>query len=75
MLFKCSPDSHAALKTTYEETYFGHTLTIPKRPDPNGDHEKFHKWDNCLTFEEIRAGRMRHREDKSQLLEALPEAA
>lgn len=48
---------------TYEERCAGHALVVLKRYDNHAG--QFERWDGSLTFEELRAGRMRHREARA----------
>lgn len=55
------------VRATYDETHAGHVLTVLKRIDDSG---QMRKWDNDLTFDELRSGRRRHYRPKSDLAEA-----
>lgn len=42
------------VKTTYKESHGGHTVVMLKRATPDG----LQKWDNDLTFDELRRGQI-----------------
>jgi hypothetical protein len=60
----------AALSTTYTEHHAGQKICILKRVEPGGG---FGKWDNDLTFGELRAGQ--HVSSKQRVERALAERA
>lgn len=59
-------------KTFYDENYAGHPITILKRLHGDGT---FHKWDDNLTFEELRAGKTNHRTGAAEIVAMQPAAA
>ncbi len=59
-------DRRRAERYTYEENYDGHVLVVLKRYDEKT--KSFKRWDGDLTFDELHAGRMRHKEARADVV-------
>lgn len=59
-------------RTTYTERFEGREVVTLKRVGPDGS---LHRWDKDLTFDDLRAGRARHKATQAERIEQLERAA